>query len=361
MRFVCRCFRLGILGAMTIRSIAMDGNGYESVNNLVAFIPDYHREVIQCVNFVLLCGVVSLFGIATNVINLVIFYKQGLDSTTNISFFALAVSDLCGLLLQQLFSFFLNPLSQHLHLPIKYTDVQHLTSGVPRAVFSRITCLITVYLTAERCLCVAFPLHVKQIITPRRTSIVIAIIYSLTLLSAVPFYTANYLDWVFDCQWNKSLLVIVTSSDQIVGNAVLFVIMALSGVVSFILVVVFTAILLTNLREKSSWRKTANAQQNTHESASIRDRKTMVMVVLVAGILIICYIPSTSLALATVCEPEFSVGGRYYNLYYFLWSFAFLFETINSSVNIFLYLKMSSKYRQAFHELFSCRRQNASY
>lgn len=65
--------------------------------------------------------------------------------------------------------------------------------------------------------------------------------------------------------------------------------------------------------------------------------------------------PSITLCLISFLEPGFSEGGRYYNMYSGLWSIAMLMETINSSVNIFFYFKMSSKYRQKFRELFSVR------
>lgn len=334
-----------------------DQSGHESVKYLATFISDYHREVVQFVNYVFLCGFVSLFGIATNVINLVIFYKQGLDSTTNISFFALAVSDLCCLLIQQLISFYNFPLTDEIRLPLMYTDVQHMTSGVPHAMFSRITCLITVYMTAERCLCVAFPLHIKQIITTRRTTAIIGLIYSVTLVSAVPIYTVNQLGWKFYPEFNQTLLGIVMTSENTAGITIVYFTHAFSGLLSFMVIIVLTAILMTKLREKSTWRKKACAQQDSSGSVSSRDRTTMAMVVLIASVLIVCYTPSTLLAVTTVWEPEFSVGGRYNNLYYVLWSCAFFMETINSSANIFLYLKMSSKYRQAFQEMFHRRQQ----
>ncbi|CAG5124274.1 unnamed protein product, partial [Candidula unifasciata] len=51
-------------------------------------------EIVEFVNIVCLCGLVSMFGTVANIINLIVFYRQGLNTTINISFFALAVSDL---------------------------------------------------------------------------------------------------------------------------------------------------------------------------------------------------------------------------------------------------------------------------
>lgn len=89
------------------------------------------------------------------------------------------------------------------------------------------------------------------------------------------------------------------------------------------------------------------------------------MVIVITTILLVCYTPSWVVAMVTFFEPEFSVRGRYYNVYYSysVWTFAQLLENINSSVNIFFYFKMSTKYRHTFLELFSrckCSDMNVS-
>lgn len=118
------------------------------------------------------------------------------------------------------------------------------------------------------------------------------------------------------------------------------------------MIVVLTLILIRKLWQKSTWLKTANVGQEWSESLSNRDKNTMRMVVLISSILIACYIPAAFLCIGTFCHPEFSAVGQYSNLYYFLWAFATLFENINSSVNIFLYIKMSTKYKQTFWSFF---------
>ncbi|CAG5120539.1 unnamed protein product [Candidula unifasciata] len=333
-------------------SVPVKSETYEQVDHLGIFISDNEREVITLVNYTFLCRFISLFGIISNLINLVIFYRQGLNSTINISFFALALSDLCCSFFQQLFNFYVSPLFDD--LPVQFADVQHLTIGVQRGIFSKITCLITVYITAERCLCVAFPLHIKQIITTRRTTAIIVLIYLLTVCSFVPLYTSSYLGWKFYPEWNQTRIGLIAYTENQAASAIVYSMLAISGLLSFIAVIILAAILIAKLREKSAWVKTANAQKEKAGSLSKRDRATMRMVVLIVSILIICYAPSTMLGVVTVLEPEFSPGGKYYNWYYVLWSFAMLFETTNSSVNIFLYLKMSSKYNQTFREIFPC-------
>lgn len=316
-------------------------------------LTESQKNIFYVINYVFVCGVVSLFGTLANVINIIIFYRQGLNTTINISFFSLAISDLASLVLQQLFNVYANPLFVNLDLPIMYSELAFLTTALKREMFAKITCFITVFITAERCICIAFPLHVKQMITPTRTTIVIVCIYFVTAISVVPLFATLYIDWKFFPEKNRSLLALAFRKHTEAAEAAVYVLHASFGVLSFLAVVIFTLVLIYKLRQKNAWRLKANALQANSESISNKDSATIFMVVLIAGILIICYTPSVVLFLTTMFEPQFSVGGSYTNLYYSVWTFGLLTENINSSVNIFLYLKMSRKYRQTFRELFS--------
>lgn len=320
------------------------------------FVSDYQRLLFTYVNNVVLAGAVSLLGSVANVINLVIFRKNGLNTTINISFFALAISDLCGLMMQQWYSICATPALDNSGIPMLFSDILYFTAGVPRAAFSRITCLITVYVTAERCLCIAFPLKVKQMITPKTAASTLVSIYLITWISAAPLYCTSAIGWKYIPERNRTLLGIIIANDTDAAESAIYIIHALFGALAFFAVILFTSVLIRKLGQKSAWRKTANLSQDTSGAASNRERKTVAMIVLIASVLIICYTPAVLLCAITFYEPEFNTGGSYYNEYQILWSFAFLFEAINSSVNIFVYLKMSTKYRLTFQEIFSrCR------
>lgn len=157
-------------------------------------VSDSQIQIFTILVYVILCGTVSLLGIMANVINLVVFYKQGLNTTINISFFAMAVSDLSGLLLQQWYITCVNPLVINSGIAIVFPGVRYITGAVPREEFALITCLITAYITAERCFCIIFPLHIKQMITPRKTSVVIISLYVGTWITGIPLYCTSYID-----------------------------------------------------------------------------------------------------------------------------------------------------------------------
>lgn len=312
-------------------------------------VTEEHKQIVELINLGGLCGVICLFGIMSNIINLIVFYRQGLNTTINISFFALAFSDLSCLLIEQWH--IIVTFCQFSELPIVYYDFQYATGLWPHETFSRVTCSITVYITLERCLCVVFPLKIKKIFTLERTTAIIVSIYIVTLSSLIPLYTLSYIDWKFVPEQNKTLLGLIFINHEQMFTAINFT-NAFFGVLSVSTVVLITMILICQLKAKSKWRKSANVQLKTSEALSNRDRTTVVMVVLIAIILIVCYTPSVILCVMTFCYLEFTVGGKYFNLFHVLWSAANVLENVNSSVNIFLYLKMSSKYRSTFKSLF---------
>ncbi|CAL1543382.1 unnamed protein product [Lymnaea stagnalis] len=313
------------------------------------------RQVYEVVNYVILGTIIGLFGIVSNIINIIIFYRQGFNNTVNISLFGLAISDLCSLLTLQWFNICVNPLFENADdaFPLVASEVIYLTAGIPHDCFARITCWITVYITGERCLCITLPLKIKQIITPRRTTVILVAIYVLMMASFTPEYVTAYIDWKFYPDKNRTLLGLVFTKERKSVEGLTFLMYGILGKLSFLAVILFTVILVLSLRRKTKWRKKSIFGNRQSEKISNRDKKTINMIILIALILIVCYTPGIILSMVTVFEPEFSIIGKYVNLFFAIWSFGFLFETINSSVNIFLFYKMSSKYRRSFNEMFS--------
>lgn len=191
-------------------------------------------------------------------------------------------------------------------------------------------------------------------ITPKRTAIVMISIYGLTFLSYSPSYYRTVLNWKFDIDRNKTILWMVYSrgSAEVTENA--YLMHSFIGFAAFIAIVIFTIILIHKLRQKSTWRRSVVCGLDTPPGISNRDRKAMTMITLIACIFIVCYIPNVILCCATFVEPEFSMKGEYINIFFTAWSFSTLFETINGSVNIFLYIKMSTNYRKILIQQFPC-------
>lgn len=324
------------------------------------FLSSEGLQIFKIVNCVILSSIIGIFGICANVINIVIFYKRGLNNTVNISLFGIAISDLASLITAEWLNICLNPLVENSDIPMVTAEIQYLTAGWPHVCFTRITCCITVYVTAERCLCISVPLKVKRIFTPWRTKIAICSIYLLMFLCLVPEYATAYFDWAYYQPRNRTLLRLLFTHNRESVLGLVFVLNSTLGLLSFLAVTLCTAILVWKLKVMARWRQNSTFNLDQFCSFSLRDRKTVNMIVLIATILIICYTPGTVFLMITFFVPEFSVVGRYSNVFLAAWTFGLLLEVINSSVNIFLYYKMSTRYRQTFGQILACCRSQKS-
>ncbi|KAH9508390.1 hypothetical protein Btru_055073 [Bulinus truncatus] len=314
-------------------------------------LSDHDRVVIEVITYVFLCGGVSIFGIVSNVINMVIFYRQGLKTTMNISFFSLAVSDTCSLVTLFWLFICMNPLFENSDVPIISREIQYLSGGWPSFCFARITSFITSFITAERCLCIISPLKVKHIITPRRTISIITFIYIFIFISTIPEYASSYIAWKYHPGRNQTLLGLVFYDNREDVEGLGFVLNALLGTFSYILVVLFTAILVCKLRRKNN--SPTKICLKPDKPVILTNRKKAVnMVLVIAVVSIVCSTPSIFFSFVSFFEPEFSILGGYCNIFHVVWSFGFVFTGINSSVNAILYYQMSTKHKSSFHDLF---------
>ncbi|KAI8794996.1 neuropeptides capa receptor [Biomphalaria glabrata] len=315
-------------------------------------LSDEARIVFIFVNHVVLSTAIGVFGIAANVINMCVFLKEGLNTSMNVSFFAMAISDLVSLVTLLWLNVCLNPYIDNVNSDIVFTEVQYLSAGWPHGCAARITSWITVYITAERCISILLPLKVKRIVTPKRSVAALTVIYLINILTLVPEYSTVYFDWNFYPSKNRTMLGLAFRSNRPITEGLVFTFHASLAIVSFISVILLTAILVARLNSTGKWRKSTVSNLKQNEATIARDRKTIAMVILVAIILIVCYTPTVVFSILSSTLPDFSVVGKESNVFHSAWSFAFLAHSVNASVNIFTYYKMSSKYRKNFHKLF---------
>ena len=232
------------------------------------------------------------------------------------------------------------------------------------------------------------------------------------LLTLCPAYVAIHVDWTFIPERNRTLLGLVVSDDRDEVESITVALNVAMQLLFFCAIVGSNTILVYELQKKTKWRQGATlvhrepsrsnvaiaersgedgniiplsptafkastsrflsvpngggeamarvkpdverAQKlpSAAEQAAIRDRKLARMIVFLSTILFVCYLPSTICLVTQLLEPEFSIKGDYENIFFVGWSFAWIADAINSSVNIFVYYNMSTKYRETFQNLF---------
>ncbi|XP_012941320.1 adenosine receptor A1-like [Aplysia californica] len=317
-------------------------------------VSDEQWYIVQVVNGVVICGLLSLFGVVANIINIVAFAKQGFQDSINISLMGLAVADLCSLVAMMWMSICVNPLFYLSDLPFEPREVMHLTGATPRYLGAKISTFITAFITFERCLCIAAPLKVKTIITPARTKIIIISIYITMSILLIPFCLGNRLEWVFDFTMNATVLKTTFTAERELLEAITYVTQGVfTTTLSFVFVICCTIVLVVKLNSKTKWRQaTAAKDDRAAERVGVKDQKVVKMVTFIAVIFIVCSLPPTILFFYMLFDKDFHIDGVHQNLFLAVFFSSFITETLNSSVNIIVYLKMSSKYRAVFMKIF---------
>jgi hypothetical protein len=115
----------------------------------------------------------------------------------------------------------------------------------------------------------------------------------------------------------------------------------------------FTCLLVVALNKRSQWRRKSTADEKKNQSLSRRDAKTIKMVGLVAGVLVVCTGPGKCLSAIMFFKPDFNFSGEYANISHVSWAIAYFTENISSTINILFYYNLNSKYRCSFHEMMS--------
>ena len=135
-----------------------DKNAHQATPIISAHV----SRIIGYINGFVLTTLVGVLGVFTNTANICVYVKMGLSETTNISFFAMSISDLLVSLSAAVAQLTYNPPVSEMKLP----------SGAPLSEIGMAACFImfpgmgcsawiTAILSLERCLCISTPLRVR--------------------------------------------------------------------------------------------------------------------------------------------------------------------------------------------------------
>ncbi|XP_059162992.1 uncharacterized protein LOC131946315 [Physella acuta] len=316
--------------------------------NVLGLGPDVVRVIVFTNQF--LCGVISFLGVIANVINTLVYYKQGLDEPVSISLLALSLSDLVGVVTSLWVAVCWNPLVYYADLPFVPADVEYLTGSLPHLVFTRITGWITAFVAVERCLCVALPFDVKSILTPSKVKVILACVFVVVAGAHVPSFCTSGLAWVYVAGLNRTVVALVTAANKDQINSVTYSANLVSPFGSFLVVLLATAVTAYQLTRASERRlKSISGQRVT-----LRDRKTVKMVVTLSVIFILSYLP-TNVLHVFYCSiaGRAELLSRYTDLISLTFSFIKPLEAFNASIGILLYWRMSSRFKATVTSLFA--------
>ncbi|GFO46856.1 chemosensory receptor a [Plakobranchus ocellatus] len=318
---------------------------------------------------------ISSCAIIASSLSIAVFVKLGFSEPSNISLTTLAICDftLAMLLTWSNLCFWLT--YHNVRLPFHGVNVTYLTGGTQWAFISSTVAWITAFISFERCLCILVPLKVRRLITPRGTFVALLIIILLTFCPSFFAFVRYKFVWVFNPYLNITILntIPVNSESAILLEKISFVICGvIQPLVAFSIVLICTGLLVVQLRKISSWRLSVTSAKShriqseenpvSNSSAaeariSQKEERLVRMVVAIATIFIVSYIPTCIMLLCFVAFDEFNLSGTYSRLFIVFSYITSLGQPISGSVNILIYYKMASKFRSVFRRLIRLDRQ----
>ncbi|GFO46858.1 peptide receptor gpcr [Plakobranchus ocellatus] len=314
-------------------------------------------------------------AIIANSLSIAVFLKLGFSEPSNISLTVLAF---CDFTLAVLFTwgnlcFWLT--YHNVRLPFHGVNVSSYTGGTLWAFLSSTVAWITAFISFERCLCILVPLKVRRLITPRGTFVAMLIIILLTFCPSFVTYVRYKFVWVFDPYMNITILNTIPVNSKfakLLEKISLVICGVIQPLLAFSIVLTCTVLLVVQLRKISSWRlsvtsaksQRVQSEQNTISSSSAaearisqKEERLVRMVVAIATIFIVSYIPTCIMLLCHIVFDEFNQFDMYRRLFIVSGYITSLGQPISGSVNIVIYYKMASKFRSVFRSLVRLNRQ----
>ncbi|CAG5129772.1 unnamed protein product [Candidula unifasciata] len=336
----------------------------------VALVDDSVKDIISDVSFIGAGSVISLFGIITNILNIVVYLKQGIKDSATVQFLSLSTSDCLFSVL--VFMSSLGVLVSRIETFRTILDPVSFTySIVPvREKAYSVSISIIVLMSLERCFCVAYPFTVKLIFTKSRSILIIICIAAIFVASLIPEYLTKGLAWTYDKRSNRSRLTYwsSTAASDVLKNSILAgVLPVVSGVgTTFCTLYMISAIKASNKFRQStapSVRKCSDASTKENKTASKRvtsketktnkqtkDARITRTVIVVNIIFILCNLPKCSVFSSSVARmyiPDFSLftEGKYQNIVAILMTFTFVFEAINGASTFMVYYTFNASFK----------------
>lgn len=299
----------------------------------------------------IILALLFLIGGPANVINMAVFYRQGLHDRVNLCLFMLSVSDelyLATSLLLHSENLYLRLSNQAIKTPVtKFMANNNLIFLHSSGFISY--CQSTI-IACERCYCVLRPLKYQTLMRTRTMAI---IIFSLYVSMFSIYFIVCYRYWIqcaFDPVTNEIIMMmtgggIYVNHKNLIDTLEGIFLGAILPVILIVTVITATIITTVKLRQIVTWRTEASS------SLSAREISLTKMLIGNSVFFLVCICPLCVVRIAYL-SPGITAGGTYHNFYL---SSLWVLETssfFNCALNFFIYYAMGTRYRETFWTLF---------
>ena len=303
---------------------------------------------------------ILLFGLISNILNIVVFLKAGVKDNVTTLLLSLAVSDL-------LFLSLITPSACTLVLlhfvrswtwPFDHKIIYFLPYW-PAFTAYDLSAFISVSLGVTRCACVAMPLKFKLVFTKARTVRIVLALAVLAVSLRVPVLTIFRIAFKPDPLTNVSTPFVAVVNRQAMSRINDVMNRGVIIWINYTVMISCVGILSFKLAQASRKRQsiTVESDQVAEKAAagrlSPKDLQVIKSVVLVCSIFILSQLPFLIYSTARFANPEFtSTNKKFQDLFGFFSNLSLICSYLNASLNIFVYYHYNSKYRSVFLSLF---------
>lgn len=350
-----------------------------------AMFSNEFTETFQLVVGFGLMLVLCIFGILSNTVVIIVFYKQGYKETINISLTAIAVWDLvnCGLGIAYRTVYIVRAFAPQA-FSITYATFIEVVFELPHYFVFNASYVLAAYVAVERCLCVSMPFKVKSLLTPKVVTCIVVVLSTISVLTKIVLIPiAQKIKWLHHPRVNRTVAVL-TSGLVTLDNRPFMVYFRMTGIgfssFSMLIQTVCFLVILYHLRKGSKFRSATasssataaskspvtakvSAAANVHEhednrqvksTMDQRDRQVTKMLLVVIFVYIVTFfLPSNVVDVANILYPEFMWYNTYHNAFTIMYATSATLSLFNIAGSCIIYYSMSSKFKDAFRQLFN--------
>ncbi|KAL8582909.1 hypothetical protein ACOMHN_057062 [Nucella lapillus] len=305
------------------------------------------QETVALVTDVLSCHVnpiIGACGIVGNLLNILVFLTQKRNQPINSLLLVLAVVDACFLVFVNLYfvTCYIRSYDVIAARNFSILTLPHVMwIGIT---LSRISSMLTVVISVERCLVVMMPLKAKVLVTPFTIHVTTMLACVIPALAHIPVFLRGEVQWLLHTQLNISLPYLKLTEFALNNTHFmnLYKNLALNVLFRYVTMgvsFVCTVLTIAQLKRYSRWRLSSITSEA--ERATISERDARVSVIM-----------SCVMLTMRLIEPRFDFYGVYKRSFDVAREVTDLSLVINSSANFIIYFRGSDDFRRTFCKIF---------
>ncbi|KAL8583196.1 hypothetical protein ACOMHN_053709 [Nucella lapillus] len=319
-------------------------------------ISPFVSKVVDMVVYVGILPVLTISGTVANIINMLVFARQGLSDRIHLCLFCLSLTD-TGYLVSMMGgkSYALISLVD----PAMGNYWKQFHVGPVAGLY--LSCLaisinITAIISLERCICILSPLKAAKFFKPKYLKMVLAAValfdiggvgvsfilkYQVVQVTDPLTSTPTYISRLSPTYLRHRTLIDILHS---------YLILTMAPIVSLVTVIVCNIAIIVRLKMAANWRRGTASNMATVEKQELNLTR---MLVTVCCVYILCMTPFTVLAFLLFLRlPGFLISSYLCNTFKVSLASSHMLVAVNSSINFHIYMRQSSRYRATLREVF---------